>query len=534
MLLQDYLYEAAKKQGNRTAVRFRSNTITYQELDIASNRIAHMLLSFGVGKGARVAIYMPKSIDSVVAIFGVLKTGAAYVPLDPESPVERAVFLLGDCEVKVIISENKRIKRLLNAGEAFRCLDLDIVTLDPEPIVHESEAFSGRYVSANEVVAQSEDRPETTGIHEGDLAYILYTSGSTGKPKGVMLTHKNGACYVDWSKEYLGLEDYETFSSHAPFHFDLSILDIYLCIKTCGTLCLIPPAVCYFPDALLKFIRENQITVWYSVPAPIIQILSNKLQRINDLSSIKKLIYAGEVFPFQYLNKFMEYVPQVEVYNYYGPTETNVITAFKVNEVAGKVLESEAPIGKACDYAKIRVVDEDGALVESGKTGELVVNGDSLMIGYWNDEEKTRQRVRPLTAQGGEPFYYTGDLVYENSDGDMVYVGRKDSMVKTRGFRVELGEIESMLDRHHLVRKAAVIAVPDEQIYNRLIAWVVIEAEQDNSLDSSQLKSHCSSFLPTYMIPDSIFFLDEMPLTSTGKIDRCKLQQSCLDLQAIS
>jgi amino acid adenylation domain-containing protein len=518
MLLQDCLTEAARQWPELAAVRLRQQVVSYAELDEWSNRIARSLLAGGIGPRTRVGIYLSKSPAAVAAIFGVLKVGAAYVPLDVDSPPERTRFVVDHCALSAIITDGQQAAKLSTALRIPVLISLDGAI--PDDVV----AIATHTVVPEDMVRRQSSAPVGRAATEDDLAYVLYTSGSTGRPKGVMLSHRNAMVFVDWSIRYLGLGAGEHFASHAPFHFDLSIFDLYVASKTGGTLHLIPPGLAYFPDALARFAADHAITVWYSVPSALIQILSHPRALIFQLRSIKALVYAGEVFPYKYLNELRRALPETRVYNFYGPTETNVITAHRLADPSRGELTHDVPIGAACDYARIEVVDDQGRRVAVGQEGELVVNGASLMRGYWDDEERTGRAIRPLTIDGvTEHFYFTGDVVVQLGNGEFVYRSRRDNMVKTRGFRVELGEIEAVLAEHVCVQQCAVLALPDEKISHRLHAFVALRQDERASVEA--LLNHCSQRLPTYMLPETITVVATMPLTSTGKTDRTRLVQ---------
>jgi acyl-coenzyme A synthetase/AMP-(fatty) acid ligase len=225
------------------------------------------------------------------------------------------------------------------------------------------------------------------------------------------------------------------------------------------------------------------------------------------------------------LNQLRQSLTGACIYNFYGPTETNVITAYRIDLLPEESLQENAPIGKACPYAQIAIVDERQEPAPPGEVGELIVNGASLMQGYWDDPEKTGQVIRKVTVNGRDDWYYfTGDLVVKRDDGNLIYINRRDNMVKVRGFRVELGEVETALYKHSSIHKAAVIAVPDEKVSHRLIAFAALENETTLTVD--EIEKHCARFLPAYMIPEKFIFLANLPLSSNGKIDREALKRS--------
>jgi amino acid adenylation domain-containing protein len=352
-----------------------------------------------------------------------------------------------------------------------------------------------------------------------DLAYILYTSGSTGRPKGVMLSHENATTFVDWCSEtFLPLAS-DSFSSHAPFHFDLSVLDVHVCFKHGATLVLIPEDLGKDPVRLARLIADERITIWYSAPS----ILSLLAQFGNlpdlDLSALRHVLFAGEVFPVKHLRTLCELLPARRYFNLYGPTETNVCTFYEVKPPVPPARTTPYPIGKTCSHLRSRVVGDADRDVERRQEGELCIAGPGVMQGYWALPDQTAKGF--LTAPDGSRWYRTGDIVVEDEDGNYIYRGRRDRMIKRRGYRVELGEIEAGLYRHPRVKEAAVVAVQEEDGV-RVAAFLAGHDKGGASL--IEMKRFCSQHLPLYMIPDRIVWLEALPKTSTDKVDYQRLK----------
>jgi amino acid adenylation domain-containing protein len=336
-----------------------------------------------------------------------------------------------------------------------------------------------------------------------------------------MLSHENAVTFVAWCSEVFGVTAADRCSSHAPFHFDLSILDIYLSLKHGATLVLIGEDVGKEPLALAQVIADQRLSVWYSAPS-ILSLLAQYggLDRL-DLSSLRLVLFAGEVFPVKHLRAFQALVPRPRYFNLYGPTETNVCTYY---EIPGRVPDDRTapyPIGKPCSHLQTRVVDPQENTLPRGQEGELCVAGAGVMQGYWNLPEQTARAF--LRDPDGTRWYRTGDLVVEGPDGDYVFMGRRDRMVKRRGYRVELGEIESALYRHAAVREAAVIALPDTESGVRIKAYLACREGKRPSL--VELKGFCTQNLPAYMVPDLFSFQDALPKTSTDKVDYQRLKE---------
>jgi amino acid adenylation domain-containing protein len=505
--LEHLLDDAAKKHPDRIAVEDESGSaICYRDLVHLSEQCGQRLRDIGVGPSDRVGICLSKSIDAVAAIFGVLKSGAAYVPVDADAPLLRNAYILRDCGVRAAIVEQRFAEPL--AAE----LGADL------PLVELTAPLDGNALGRT---LRHEFQGADTGLDSDPdaTAYILYTSGSTGKPKGVVLSHENALSFVDWCSETFEPTRDDRFSSHAPFHFDLSILDIYVPLKHAATLVLIGSRLGKDPLRLASFISEHRITCWYSTPTVLSLLVQYGSLEKRDLSSLRLVSFAGEVFPVGRLRELQKLLPHPRYFNLYGPTETNVCTYY---EIRGEIPEERVepyPIGKVCEHLQSRVVDENGADIARGEEGELCMQGPGVMRGYWNRPEQTESVF--LKGEGAG-WYKTGDLVVEDDAGDYLFRGRRDRMVKKRGFRLELGEIEACLDSHPEIGKAAVIALPYEDGI-QIKAFATPRA--GGKLSVIALKGFCSQRLPSYMTPDRFSFQPELPMTSTDKIDYQKLKE---------
>lgn len=335
-----------------------------------------------------------------------------------------------------------------------------------------------------------------------------------------MISHLNSLTFVNWAHDTFRVHSEDRLSNHAPLHFDLSIFDIFVAFKAGATLVLVPDGLSTFPIRLADWIEKNRISIWYSVPSILsMLILHGKLERYR-YSSLRALLFAGEVFPVKYLRQLMALIPDTDFYNLYGPTETNVITYYKVPKIPPEQVKP-IPIGRACANMEVFTLSENGQLItEPGQEGDLFARGSCVAKGYWGDAEKTdRCFVRNHTQPNfQDTMYKTGDLVNLDDDGNYTYVGRRDRMIKSRGYWIELGEIEAVLHNHPEVREAAAVAIPDDMVGNRIKAFVVLN--KTNAANSTDLQRFCSQRIPGYMVPEVIEFRDSLPKTSTGKIDR--------------
>lgn len=518
-ILQQLLSKSATLHPDKMAVWAREKSLTYRELEERSNQLAHLLRQNGLKKGDRVGLYFPKAVESIVCMFAVLKAGGVYVPLDPQAPADRIAYIISNCGIRILLTNYEK-RQGLDAA-TLQSLVLCVLT-DQTP-----KASNGAHVILWTMLAEF-PATEPTGVEltETDLGYILYTSGSTGRPKGVMLSHQNALTFVEWCAATFKVGCEDRLSNHAPLHFDLSVFDVYNSIEAGATVYLITEDMALFPTTLASFIESKQITIWYSVPSALILLLLHANLKAEKLSHLRIVLFAGEVFPMKYLRQLAELLPNVELYNLYGPTETNVCTYYRVERERLAGME-KLPIGGACANTEVFAVnDQDQIVTVPGETGELFVRGPAVTYGYWADPDKTQKMVVPNRFQRNfeEKMYRTGDLVALGEDGYYYFLGRRDSMIKSRGYRIELGEIESALLSHPAVREAAAIAIPDELVGNRIVA--VVAADEGHGLKAVELQQHCAVRIPKYMIPEMIEFRDSLPKTFTGKVDRVRLLES--------
>lgn len=512
--LEQFLDASARRRPSHPAVEEVGHTITYQELATLSDQVRDHLRRLGVAPGDRVGIYLHKSIDSVAAIFGVLKACATYVPVDPLAPASRNAYIFNNCSVRTAIVEDKFVGGLREEMARLGDVPPFVITAGTGGGKPLGDAIKQRGQAVG-------DSPQPAASPKrDDLAYILYTSGSTGQPKGVMLSHRNGVSFVDWCSEALDPRADDRFSSHAPFHFDLSILDIYVPIKHGATLVLISEEVGKSPTLLAELIAEKRISVWYSTPSILSLLAQFGELPSRDFSAMRIIHFAGEVFPVKHLRALQALLPGRRYFNLYGPTETNVCTFHEVPSHFAEDRTEPFPIGKVCSHLAGKVVNENGREVRRGEEGELCISGAGVMQGYWNRPEQTDNAFLEDASDGR--WYKTGDLVIEDSNGDYIYRGRRDRMIKKRGYRVELGEIESCLYRHPSIKEVAAIAVTDEE--NGVRVKVFLSTQDGDRLSQIALKQFCSQHLPPYMIPDLFSFQPTLPKTSTDKIDYQRLK----------
>lgn len=481
--LGSLLSDSAARHAQRPAVEdLQGRSLSYQQLEEASDNLRSILKKHQLQAGCRIGILSPKNIAYVVSIFGILKSGAAYVPMDANAPMSRLAAICSDCQMQALI--------------------IDPALVDAFVLEHRIAGTQVTGLSNGLSLLLFGGLKPT---HSKDLAYLIYTSGSTGVPKGVMHTHASALAFIDWSIGTFNAGPADRVASHAPFHFDLSIFDLFATLAAGGTLVLMDDKTAGNSLMLAEALAQKHISILYATPSTLSYLqLYGKMHK-HDYSSLRLVLFAGEVFPIERLKALKAVLPEnTAYYNLYGPTETNVCTYFQVPQHIPGTQLKPFPIGAPCSFARARI-----------EQGELWIAGASLMAGYWNDEQKTAASFEKV---GGDTWYKTGDLVEPDANGQLVYGGRTDRMVKRKGYRIELGEIEHVLLLHPAIAEAAVTARRESDNGEMLITAHLV-TNNDQMLDEMALRSWCHGALPGYMAPDRFVFHRELPKTSTHKID---------------
>lgn len=493
-------FERAGATNNVTAIDADGRRISYAEAAETVEALAGGLAE-RVPPGAPVALNLRKSPEAILLMLACMRAGLPYVPVDPESPPARRRFILRDSSARALVIDDATAPGWVGVPEV-RGLDL-IAGTGGVPL---REIVGGP--------APDRDDPDAT-------AYVLYTSGSTGQPKGVAITHRNAASFVDWAVDYAALGPGDRVAVHAPLHFDLPVLDVHASLSAGATVCPVGERTALFPQSLLHFLREERITVLYAVPSALVALLERSTLERDGVPDLRLLLYAGEPFHPAPLRRLVAALAGVAVHNLYGPIETNVVTAIRV---APEHLDGpRVPIGRPVPHARIFLIDADGREVdEPGREGEILVAGPSVAPGYLNAPELTAA-ARASVEAGGRMWdcHRTGDFATRDADGVLDLRGRRDGLVKTRGFRVELGEVESTLVAHPGVREAVVVAAPHRELTNLLCAFVVVDPA--NGVDGAALTAWCSRTLPGHAVPHWVSIDTDLPRTSTGKVARHEL-----------
>jgi amino acid adenylation domain-containing protein len=513
MLLHHAIDLAAARTPGRDAIRSGGRALTYAELAEQSGRLAGLLRDQGVRRGDHVGIHAGKGLAATVAMYGIMKAGAAYVPLDPASPPARQALVARDCGLRHLVTEPARqrsLEPLLAHGAPIEY----VIGADgnaPDGVRGSSWADVASHAEASE-----------PAITAADLAYVLYTSGSTGTPKGVMHSHASALAFAQIAAATYGFTASDRFSSHAPLHFDLSTLDYFSAAVAGATTVVIPDAHTMLPASFASLIEAERLTVLYAVPLALTHLVLHGALEKRDLSSVRWVLFGGEPFPPKHLRALMAALPGARFSNIYGPTEVNGVTHWILPE---QLPDDDQPIPIGQPFASIEplIVDDSGVPVSDGAPGELLVRTPTMMAGYWGRPDLNARifQTRRVSADVEHLYLRTGDLVRRRNDGLLEFLGRKDRQVKIRGHRVELDEVEVALTSHVGVEAAAAFLVAGHDGSARIAAAVTLRAPIDVTPDA--LRAHTATLLPRYAVPEHVRVMDEMPRTSTGKIDRQEL-----------
>ncbi|NNF27573.1 MAG: amino acid adenylation domain-containing protein [Gemmatimonadetes bacterium] len=523
-LIHEAIARHAAHRPGHPALACDGRVMTYGELHERSNQLAWTLLELGLRPGGRVGIFMNKSLEMGVALYGILKSGGAFVPLDPLMPVERLDFILGDCGIEHLVTGDlqapvlRRWVREIGSNPGLHVLGL-AETTELQLSVESWSAVHRRSTS-----------DPGAGLIDQDLAYLMYTSGSTGAPKGMMHTHHGSLSYARWGANHLGLTPEDRVASHAPLHFDLSIFDFFSTSQAGGTVVLVPEPVTKFPASWTAYLEAERISVVFTVPYTLTEMLSRGVLESRNLSALRWVLFGGEPAPPAHLRALMARLPHVRFTNVYGPAEAPSCTCYDLPGPPSD--DTPIPIGTVSQNSADLIVDDRGEPVPSDEVGELLIRSSTLMKGYWNRPELNRDAFldRPGFGPLRERYYRTGDLVRRDADGLLHFVGRKDRMIKTRGHRVELDEVEAALAGHPSVHTAAAYDVPDDQGSKRILAAAVIR--EGHSADEQELRQHCESKLPRYALPERIEIRSGLPRTTSGKVDHKRLRDEALTVEA--
>lgn len=497
--IHELFQEQAYNNPNKIALKFEGESLTYAQLNSRINKLANYLISLGVRKNQMIAVYIERSIEMIVALYGILKAGAAYLPLDPSYPEERLKYMLEDSSVEIALIQKE--KDALLKGSSIKIIEL----------------------SEHDITESYSNRDPNIPIEESDYAYMIYTSGSTGKPKGVINTHKGIRNRILWIREYFPKAENGVQVQKTPFSFDVSLGEIFGALTVGACLVVAKPEGHKDVDYLVDLINEENITHIHFVPSMLKQFLASP--RVYEAKTLKQVCCTGEPLPYSLVEKFKTIFNQCDLFNLYGPTEAAVeVTCWNCRDVLDKPIIS---IGKPMCNTQLYILDKNLRPVPVGVCGELYIAGDNLAVGYHNRQGLTAERFisNPFGSEKNSIMYKTGDFAKYLPDGNIDFIGRIDNQVKIRGNRIEIGEIETNIAEYGAIKEVNVIISKEET--PRIVAYVVLNEGYDNEEQRNQviseLRVYLEKSLPEYMIPSFFIILDAMPLLPNGKLNMKEL-----------
>ncbi|MFO7525767.1 MAG: amino acid adenylation domain-containing protein, partial [Ignavibacteriaceae bacterium] len=494
--IHHFFEEQVDKTPDAIAIEFGAEKISYNELNQKANQLAQHLISLGAKPDMLIGICLERSIDLLIGILGVLKSGGVCLPLDLHYPQERLAFILDDTDTRLIITQRESAKKL---------------SLKKAKDIYLNEFEYSRKITANPKVA----------LHSDNLIYVIYTSGSTGLPKGVKMPHRAICNLINWQNAKSTPGIWKTLQ-FAPISFDVSFQEIFSTLTSSGTLVLVDEEIRRDPVNALKLIVETEIERIF-VPFIALQQLAEASQYENlSESRVKHVITAGEQLKITpQIADFFKRLKSAELHNQYGPSETHVATSY-VMKGNPDLWPKLPPIGKPISKSVALLLDERLNSVRQGETGEIYLGGQCVASGYHNNDKLTKEKFIFLRHPDNEPrvYYKTGDLGLINSEGEIEFLGRNDEQIKIKGFRIEPGEIENTVANYPGIKENAV-ALKETDTGRKLLVGYIVPSRKD--FNSSDLKSYLKNRLPEYLIPNYFITLDRLPLTPSGKIDRKSL-----------
>jgi len=494
--LAQLLERAAARFGGRPAIEDESGILTYAALREKSRAAASALLESGVSRARPVAVYLPKSAACVVTFYAALYAGAPYAPLDYEAPAERVLRTLENLRPGLIVTDARGAERL--AGQ------------DCPLSLYETLAAHAEDAAA---VERARD-----AVIDLDPAYIMYTSGSTGTPKGVAIPHRGVLDYAEWLAGQFSLNENTVMGLQSGFHFDNSVFDLYASALCGGKVVVIPEILFRYPAKLLAYVAEKRVSCIFWVPTVMCSAANCGALDEAALPDLKTIVFAGEVMPNKQLNVWRRALPGRVFANLYGPTEITVDCTCYV--VGRDFADNEPlPIGYARPNMRVLILREDGTEAAPGEAGELCVLGSPLALGYWNNPEETARAFapNPLNPFYPERMYRTGDLARRGADGLIWYLGRRDSQIKLRGNRIELGDVEAAARTVAGVSNAAAL-------YDAANERIVLFIETDQPIPLRRFNLELGKRLPRYMLPGRLVCMESLPLNANRKLDRAALR----------
>ncbi len=513
MLLHDLVLTSARNYGDHPAVARADTGLSYTQLVDSINAAALGFVSAGVAPGDRIAIYLNKRIEAVVSYFAASLCGAVFVPVNPVLKASQVGHIVNDCGATVLVTTKVQVQTLSSTLESCGTVR-KIVLLDADDLP-ESKHTSISFDSWDSLCSAGSSCSPSVKRIDNDVVSILYTSGSTGKPKGVVLSHRNMVAGALSVSSYLENSPGDIILAALPFAFDAGFSQMTTAFASGASIVLLDYLL---PRDVTKAIAKYSVTGLTGVP-PLWNQLASIQWPTEAVDSLRYLANTGGAMPTATLNALRKQLPKTSVYLMYGLTESFRSTYLPPDEVDKR----PTSIGKAIPNAEVLVVDQDGKLCAAGEPGELVHRGALVSLGYWNDPEKTAERFRPLPGQNenlpiSELAVWSGDTVIRDEEGYLYFVGRKDGMIKSSGYRISPTDIEEVIFATGLVKECAAIGVPHETLGQAVV--IVAESSDPTNDTKDQVLQACKNTLPNYMLPAEVIWVGSLPRNPNGKIDR--------------
>lgn len=497
--IQQLFEEQVKRTPDKCAVFFADKMLTYNQLNRKANQLANFLRGLEVKPDDVIALAANRSLEMIIGIWGIIKSGCAYLPVAPDSPVERTNYVLSNSRAKILMVQNSAYLKNNFKGQIIDLNNFDTADNNSEnpPLINKPQ----------------------------DLIYVIYTSGSTGKPKGVMIEHRSVINRLNWMQKQFPISTNDVILQKTPFYFDVSVWELFWWSLNGGAMSFLVPGGERIPSLITDAVKKYNVTVLHFVPSMLtvfLEHLENKGDsEITKLKSLKYLFTSGETLTSSHVKKFNKIINEktgAKLVNLYGPTEATVDATYFTCPSDSDI--DKVPIGKPIDNNKIFIVSEN-KILPVGETGEICITGTGLARGYINNEELTAERFVDCSFIPGKRMYRTGDLGRWLPDGNIEFLGRRDFQVKIRGLRIELGEIENVIRNFHDIKDCVVIAKKYSETIIILTAYLVTKSK----INIPELKEFIKQYLPDYMIPGNFLEIDEIPLMPNGKTDRLALTQ---------
>jgi long-chain acyl-CoA synthetase len=512
MLVSDFLKNSAERHPHKTALVFGKKRLTYEEIELTTNRTACGLISLGVEPGDRVGIFLDNSVEVVIAIFAILKANAIFVVINPTTKPEKLTYILNNCRMKGLFTGYNRSELVRSLPPSVSSLRFVVFSGKREEVLSADPAIT--LADYEELITSSHERPLISKCIDLDLAAIIYTSGSTGFPKGVMMTHLNIISACKSITTFLENSSSDIILNVLPLSFDYGLYQVLMTFLIGGTLIL--EKTFLYPFEIVKTITREKVTGFPGVPTIFALLLQLESLKDYDFSHLRYISNTAAALPTPHVKKLRETFPQTKIYLMYGLTECKRVSYLPPDQVDIR----PDSIGRGMPNEEVYLIGSEGERLGPGEVGELVVRGSNVMRGYWELPEETDKVLKP-GKYPGERVLYTGDLFRKDEEGYLFFVGRKDDIIKCRGEKVSPKEIENVLYRLDQVLEAAVIGVPDPILGEAIKAVIVLK--EGTSLTEGQVKFFCSRNLEDFMVPKMVEFREHLPKTETGKIKKSVL-----------